>query len=321
MVLINPFALSHITYKNKVAFPGSPGIYYVLNLTKNEIIYIGQSKNIRARWNGHHRDWDIGMFQAIYETSRIVIAWELCDRNQLNDLEKRRIKELNPILNGKNFDDTESSLFGKENLYDTPAYYRYLINDPGQEFIDSIPEQEFSYLKAKAKLIELFNYRHSYNNRFIPCYRFFEKDCLITYSVNVNKDPFFSEYTNKIYEIVNDDLRTVIDYHVKLLEISWKFESLGWSGMSVVHALALLFGHLVEAGIKAIDTIVPVKDFHGFFLEQVEDPSIKATFLSLLRPIYRKVARRNWETIYLTAVVDLDGRLHDASTPDEPCEE
>ena len=308
MTPIDPFALTCVNYQNRDALPGAPGIYYVLNLSKYEILYIGQSKNIQARWNGHHRDWEIGMFQAMYESS-IVIAWELCAQSQLNEFEKRRIKEFKPILNGKNSDDTESILFGKEGLEDLPAYYRYLVSNPSQELIGHVGERTFNYLKAKAKLIEVFNYRHLSSRQLVPHYRFFEEECLMHVAINFDNDSIFSKLTNEFHELANNDVRIILDYS-KCSEKPWKFESLGWSENKVVLAIAFLFSQFVEAGIKAINAIMPVKDPYQLVLEQGKDPSVKATFLSILRPIYRKAAKGHWEKIVLISDVEFDGKVY-----------
>jgi GIY-YIG catalytic domain len=311
MTTVNPFKLPRIAYKNKLSLPASPGIYYVLNLTSNEIIYVGKSKNIRARWNGHHRDWDVGMLQAVYKAITVVIAWELCAKENLSNVERKRIKECNPILNGKNIEDSEAALFSEDIVESSPHYFRYLTANLSQATIDSIPEQDLKYLKRKADLLDLLNYHHPNTNQLIPRYKFFEQDCLMHFSVNVTKDPLFAESASDIYELVNDELRALMNYFSQPDADSWSFKSLSWSEKKVVHALTNLFGYFVEAGIKAIDSVTPIQDFHAIFLEQVQDISVEASFLTILRPIYRKAAKRNWWLIHASAVVDLDGRIHD----------
>jgi hypothetical protein len=126
MLSINPFALPYITYKDKANLPNSPGIYYVLNRCKREIVYIGRAKSIRNRWRNHHRAWDVGILESVHDDGRISIAWEIYPENYLQEFELERIREFKPVINWKNIEDSERYLYCSSEWQNSPGYYRYM---------------------------------------------------------------------------------------------------------------------------------------------------------------------------------------------------
>jgi len=72
--------------------PRIPGIYFAVK--RRRILYIGQSKNIRARWQSHHRYSELKLY------GDVDIYWTPAFGQPLNKLEKEWIKAINPPLNG-----------------------------------------------------------------------------------------------------------------------------------------------------------------------------------------------------------------------------
>ncbi len=158
MLSINPFALPYILYKDKANLPNSSGIYYVLNRYKREIVYIGRAKNIRSRWKNHHRAWDVGILESIYNDGRITIAWEIYAENYLKELENRRIQELKPIINWKNLEDSDQYLYREHGWQNSPGYYRYIMSNLPEETAATFSEGDLNYLRNKPRLLEAVDY-------------------------------------------------------------------------------------------------------------------------------------------------------------------
>ena len=84
-----------LDFDNKIRLPIVPAIYLVV--IDNEVIYVGQTKNLRSRWSSHHLLKEI---KELNQTDCVKIAWLTCDDlNLLTSLEKVLIGSLNPTLN------------------------------------------------------------------------------------------------------------------------------------------------------------------------------------------------------------------------------
>ncbi|MDZ8223395.1 hypothetical protein [Nostoc sp. ChiVER01] len=89
--------LPHINIKNRELLPENSGIYYVLD-EQFIVWYVGQAKNLRSRWAGdsHHRLYQLQK----QRKKQFVIYYELVAESHLNAMERQRIEEYNPQLNG-----------------------------------------------------------------------------------------------------------------------------------------------------------------------------------------------------------------------------
>lgn len=298
MLSINPFALPYLAYKNKVNLPNSPGIYYVLNRSKREIVYIGRAKNIRNRWKKHHRDWDVG----IYDDGRITIAWEIYPENHLKELETKRIQEFKPIINWKDMEDSDRYLYHGDEWQNSPGFYRYIMSNLSKETTATISERDLNYLRNKPRLLEVVDYQHSITFQRIYRYKYLEEYCLFYYPVNADKNSVFAAHANQIYEVINDELRAVMQYAAP----SWTFNCPYLLEEDAIITLGLILGHLIDAGIKATNEVFPIQDFRTCFLKEIYEPSTKTCFLWMLRPFSQRLAKRKWETICISTLADLD---------------
>lgn len=84
-----------VSIRNLDQLPSISGIYLVHNMN-SEVIYIGQSCNIRERWKcGHHKMSEI---ISLYGTN-IEISWAAIPKNRLNHAEYIAVKFYKPHLN------------------------------------------------------------------------------------------------------------------------------------------------------------------------------------------------------------------------------
>ena len=74
--------------------PQISGVYIVVNQEQNEVLYVGQSIDIRQRWTGHHRHSEI-----LHNWPNSHIVWIECKTMGLDRLERLLIKSLSPKLN------------------------------------------------------------------------------------------------------------------------------------------------------------------------------------------------------------------------------
>jgi len=112
--------------KNIENLPANSGIYMVVNLINNKK-YIGQSKNIRKRFQSHHLvdyknenncNYNTKFYQALrkYGIDNFeVIILKLCEEKELDDLEIKYIKEFDTFKNGYN--STEGGQYWSPNIY------------------------------------------------------------------------------------------------------------------------------------------------------------------------------------------------------------
>ena len=52
--MINPLELPALKYSEKLLFPKTPCIYFVVE--KAVVLYVGRTKNLFKRWLHHHKD-------------------------------------------------------------------------------------------------------------------------------------------------------------------------------------------------------------------------------------------------------------------------
>ncbi|MEA5554278.1 hypothetical protein VB713_25415 [Anabaena cylindrica UHCC 0172] len=91
------FQLPNLPLKKREILPKKSGIYYVID-DQSIIWYIGQAKSLRSRWSGnsHHR-----IYQLEKQRKKVfTIYYELVNETQLDIIEKQRIEQYNPQLNG-----------------------------------------------------------------------------------------------------------------------------------------------------------------------------------------------------------------------------
>lgn len=92
---LEPFS-GQLTLRLRDRLPDHPGIYFVVS-EREQLLYIGQSKNLRKRWAGasHHRYKQL----ARKGLDKIVIKYILASVSELKELEGQYIEQFNPLLN------------------------------------------------------------------------------------------------------------------------------------------------------------------------------------------------------------------------------
>lgn len=306
MSQVEPFKLPFVTFKQKQNLPSISGIYYILNRFNNDIIYIGQSKNIRSRWTEHHRSYEIGMIDYMYQDGRIIIAWEECSQNLLLEIEKQRIKALKPIINGLSQEDASEALRQEDKWEDLPEYYRYLMKYEKYLIKKDIDSYAIEYLKQKPYLLETINYRHFVKKRIIPRYRYLEQFCLFYYPARIESIPVCKKYTSDIYHLVNDEIRLVISFVLSSIHSTYKIHTNYISKNNALYGIGLLLGHLIDADIRATSEIIPTGNYHTTFRKLLDSKDLQKTLISLLRPFFQKVALKNWVYIQEITLMDLE---------------
>lgn len=88
-----------LSLQDRDKLPDKPGIYRVLDGNQN-VIYVGQAKNIRGRWKNkkHHKLKPIEEYCKEKKTEAFI-DWVLVPKKLLNRVENCAIKFYNPILN------------------------------------------------------------------------------------------------------------------------------------------------------------------------------------------------------------------------------
>lgn len=82
--------------RNKELLPDYSGIYIVADQT-DLVLYVGKSKNIKSRWNGHHRHQQL--IKKDRKDQRFYIYFNRFSNEQLDEKEKYYIEKLDPSLN------------------------------------------------------------------------------------------------------------------------------------------------------------------------------------------------------------------------------
>ncbi len=97
--VINPLTLPSTLFEQNQVLPECSGIYFILS-SSSEILYIGQSVNLRQRLRpGHHR------YSEFIGIGADKVAWVCCESNELDQLESELINLLNPKLNNQSHSD------------------------------------------------------------------------------------------------------------------------------------------------------------------------------------------------------------------------
>lgn len=91
---INPLTLPSVPLDERSQLPSTACVYFCLS-ESDEVLYIGKTTNLRQRWMAHHR------YAELEEIGNIHLAWLQCSANDLEILEDKLIKILEPLLNGK----------------------------------------------------------------------------------------------------------------------------------------------------------------------------------------------------------------------------
>ncbi|MGD1911880.1 MAG: GIY-YIG nuclease family protein [Rivularia sp. (in: cyanobacteria)] len=91
-VEINLSSLPWQPLKAKSCLPKSPGVYFALT-PENQPLYIGQSEELKTRWNGHKQ------LRHLKLIADVKLAYHLADKSELHNLEAELIKRYNPPLN------------------------------------------------------------------------------------------------------------------------------------------------------------------------------------------------------------------------------
>ena len=95
---MNVLDLPKVSIKDTNQLPSISAVYFVVS-QKGETLYVGQSVNIKHRWQGtHHRHLDITKHEA-----DVYVAWMEVDKDDLLATEQHFIETLNPPLNGVNW--------------------------------------------------------------------------------------------------------------------------------------------------------------------------------------------------------------------------
>ncbi|MEP0751133.1 GIY-YIG nuclease family protein [Trichocoleus sp. Lan] len=99
-MLLKDFNLSELPFVyllEKSNLPNCAAIYFVSD-SKGQVIYIGRTVNLLARWREHHR---FNQLKRLNQKNRISISWMVCsnDINALSSLENEFIKLYKPPLN------------------------------------------------------------------------------------------------------------------------------------------------------------------------------------------------------------------------------
>lgn len=135
---IDPFNLPFATLVNRHNLPRISGVYFVLD--GDEILYIGQSQNIRSRWMKHHR---LNQLNGM-KTENILISWlKIQDLEILPVAEKSLINRLNPLLNR-----TVVESFGKD--------CRTYIASPNSYNLDMLKMEVFLSGKKEIEVVTDF---------------------------------------------------------------------------------------------------------------------------------------------------------------------
>ena len=86
-----PAENNFVKFENKYMLPSIPGIYFVMQ--DDEVLYVGQARNIKKRWESHHKTIELQHFE------NITIHWIESDGRSLFEQEKEYIYFFHPPLN------------------------------------------------------------------------------------------------------------------------------------------------------------------------------------------------------------------------------
>jgi hypothetical protein len=89
----NPLTLPSVPLDLRNSLPACAGIYFAI--FRSQVLYIGRSRNIKARWRNHHRIADLSA------VSGVLLAWLPFDvsKGELHLIERAFIDAYLPVLN------------------------------------------------------------------------------------------------------------------------------------------------------------------------------------------------------------------------------
>jgi len=94
-MLLDPLAMSSVELDNLNQLPDCSAIYFAID-SQNRILYIGQAVNLLTRCKNNHRIYQL---QEINQDYPVRIAWQVCNNEELNEIELYLIKHFQPLLN------------------------------------------------------------------------------------------------------------------------------------------------------------------------------------------------------------------------------
>jgi excinuclease UvrABC nuclease subunit len=92
--------LPSVDLSHRHRLPKAPGVYYIIQpwrqlFGKKSILYIGKSKNIRARWADHHK------FGAFYGMWGLRLHYITMPDREIHNFEAEEIKRYDPPCNDR----------------------------------------------------------------------------------------------------------------------------------------------------------------------------------------------------------------------------
>ncbi|MDV3002448.1 MAG: UvrABC system protein C (plasmid) [Chroococcopsis gigantea SAG 12.99] len=91
----NFLKLPYVTLAERQQLPSCAAIYFAID-ENDRILYVGKAKNLMTRWKNHHRLYKL---QQLNQESPVRLAWQVCNEEDLSEIEKRLITEYQPLLN------------------------------------------------------------------------------------------------------------------------------------------------------------------------------------------------------------------------------
>lgn len=86
--------LPNCKFSDKDKLPECSGIYFAI--ARDRVLYVGQAKNLRNRWQNHHRSHQL---EGVNKKCEVKLFWLECHEHQLNALESEYIEYYCPTLN------------------------------------------------------------------------------------------------------------------------------------------------------------------------------------------------------------------------------
>jgi hypothetical protein len=98
-LIIDPLSLPYVMMSEMHYLPTCAGLYFAIEDSQH-IAYIGQSRNVCQRWQGHHVKSKLCDLSSLESARRVKIAWlEISDVESLQGLERAMIRQFRPRLN------------------------------------------------------------------------------------------------------------------------------------------------------------------------------------------------------------------------------
>jgi hypothetical protein len=94
MMLQEYHKLPNCKFSDRDKLPECSGIYFAI--ARDRVLYVGQAKNLRNRWQNHHRSHQL---EGVNKKSEVKLFWLECHEHQLNALESEYIDYYCPTLN------------------------------------------------------------------------------------------------------------------------------------------------------------------------------------------------------------------------------